>query len=142
MLRHINNIEDLPELFEKLKYETNKYWASYTAMLFDIKDERHHDDFWKFLLKHLRISDTIFMYGRKKYIVILEETTQRWAILLNDKLRDKINEKWFNYDYFCSSIQWDSIDDIEKLKKRLKKRLKKAKECNTKDCVYSLSHMG
>ena len=139
MLKYIHDIENLPELFDKIKYETEKYGASYTAMIFHLDDESGLNEFGEFLLKYLRISDTLFTYSKHKLLVILEETTLRGALILNERLREKIEEKWFKYDYYCAAVQGEFIDDVEKLKKRLKKRLKKAHECKAKECVYSLS---
>ncbi len=141
MSKRIQNIELFKELFEKIKYESEKYWASYTAMMFYIKDKDKLEDFSKFLLKYLRISDTIYLYSKHKILVILEETTIRWSMILNERLREKIKNKNLSYDYYCSSIQWDFISDVNSLESSLKKRLKKAIECDTKKCVSELSCM-
>jgi chorismate mutase len=69
----------------------------------------------------------------------LEETTIRWALILNDWLRNKIEKKWFKYDYYCAAIQWDFIDSDEKLLKSLEKRLKIAKDLDSKKCIHNLS---
>jgi hypothetical protein len=57
---------------------------------------------------------------------------------LTENLREKIIEKWFTYEYFCSAVQWDFIDTEKKLYKSLKKRLKIAKELNLSECVHGL----
>jgi GGDEF domain-containing protein len=116
-----------------------KYGSIYTAMLFQIKDESRINEFWDFLLKYLRISDTVFSYRDNKLLVILEETTTRWSMILNESLRERIEKKWFKYDYYCASIQWDFIDSDEKLLKSLNKRLKIAKQLKTKECIHALS---
>ena len=139
MQKYIHKIMDFFELFEKIKFETEKYWATYSAMMFEIKDESRISEFQKFLLKYIRISDTVFSYKESKVLLILEETTIRWALLLNERLREKIEQKWFKYDYYCAAIQWDFIDSDEKLIKSLKKRLKKAHECSKGECIHSLS---
>ena len=139
MQKYIHKIMDFFELFEKIKFETEKYGATYSAMMFEVKDESRINEFQEFLLKYIRISDTVFSYKESKVLLILEETTIRWALLLNERLREKIDQKWFKYDYYCAAIQWDFIDSDEKLIKSLKKRLKKARECNATDCVHSLS---
>jgi len=141
MSKRIQNIKSLWELFEKIKYESEKYWASYTAMMFYVKDTDKIEDFSKFLIKNLRISDTIFSYSKHKILVILEETTIRWAMILNDRLREKIKDKELKHDYHCSAIQWEFIWDLESLTKGLIKRLNKARECNTINCVSELSCM-
>ena len=141
MQKYIHEMDKLPELFDKLSYESLKFWASYTAMMFEFDDEEMFSKFWDFLLHYLRISDTVFKYSKKKYLVILEETTLKWALLLNDRLREKIEEKWFGYKFHCSAVQGNFIDEIPALEKTLKKRLKKAKECGSTDCVHTLSCM-
>lgn len=139
MNKYVNNMESFPEIFEKIKFTSEKYGSNYTAILFKLKNDSIIHEFQEFLLKYLRISDTVFSYNKTKVLVILEETSIRWAIVLNEKLREKINEKWFKYDYFCAAMQWDFIDSHEKLIKSLNKRLKIAKECSTSKCVHSLS---
>jgi len=139
MKKYVHKIENFEELFEKIKFEMEKYWAIYTAMIFKLKDESQMKDFEDFLLKCLRISDTVFSLSKNKIMLILEETTIRWAIVLDEKLKEKIIEKSFKYEYYCSAIQWDFIDSEEKLVKSLKKRLKRAKELDSSDCIYSLS---
>lgn len=141
MQKYIKQMDLFQELFEKLSYESETFWATYTALMIDLLDETKMEDFWGFLLKHLRISDSIFYYSSTQYIVILEETTLRWAIILNDKLREKILEKWLDYNFYCSATQWNFIDNDELLKKTLKKRLNKAKRLKTKECVYTLSNL-
>jgi len=138
-MKYIHKIDQLPELFEKLTYESWKFGASYTAMMFDVNQKSRLFEFWDFLLHYLRISDTVFYYQKTKLLVILEETTLRWALILNEKLREKIKKKWFKYKFYCSSVQWNFIDDSKSLEKALKKRIKKAKECWTTECVHSLS---
>lgn len=140
MQKYIHKIEEFSELFEKIKFETEKYWATYTAIMFKLKDNSRLNEFQEFLLKYIRISDTVFSYSKSKVLLILEETTLRWWLIFNEKLREKINEKWFKYDYYCAAIQWDFIDSDEKLIKSLKKRLKKAHETKSNECVYSLSN--
>ncbi len=140
MQKYVHKIETFPELFEKITFETEKFWASYTAMMFEIKDSSRLNEFQDFLLKYIRISDTVFAYSSNKILVILEETTLRWAFILNERLREKIKEKWFKYNFFSAAIQWDFIDNYEKLLKSLKKRLKIAREENTKECVHSLTN--
>ena len=139
MQKYTHKIEAFSELFEKIKFEMEKYWATYTAIMFKVEDKTRLNAFQDFLLKYLRISDTVFSYSASKILIILEETTIRWALILNERLREKINEKWFKYDYYCAAIQGDFIDSDEKLIKSLKKRLKKAEECNATECVHSLS---
>jgi len=45
MQRYIHNIVDFFELFEKLKFEMEKYGSIYTAMLFEIKDDSRINEF-------------------------------------------------------------------------------------------------
>ena len=142
MQKYIHKIEKLPELFDKLSYETEKFGASYTALMFELRNKDKLNEFWKFLLHYLRISDTVFKYSNTKLIVILEETTIRWAILLNEKLREKIEEKWFKYNFYCSATQWDFLEHSDELLKALKKRIKIARDCDSTDCIHSLSCMG
>jgi len=139
MQKYIHSTERFPELFEKLKYSTEKYGEPYTAIMFKLKDESRLNEFQEFLLKYLRITDTVFNISEKIILIILEETTLRGALSLNEKLREKIAEKWFSHKYYCASMQWDYIDYYQELLKSLKKRLKKAKECKTDDCVHGLS---
>ncbi len=139
MQRYIHNILDFFELFEKLKFSMEEYDTVYSAVLFEVKDETRINEFASFLLKYLRISDTVFSYRNNKLLVILEDTTLRWALKLNIDLREKMKDKWFNFDYWCSTIQWNFIDSDEKLLKSLKKRLKIAKKLNLEECVYDLS---
>ncbi len=139
MQRYIHNILDFFELFEKLTFSMKKYDTVYSAILFEVKDETRINEFTSFLLKYLRISDTVFAYRKTKILVILEDTTLRWALKLNTELRNKMKEKWFSFDYYCSSIQWNFIDSDEKLLKALRKRLKIAKKKNFKECIYDLS---
>lgn len=139
MQKYVHKMEEFEELFEKIKYETEKYWAVYTAIVFELKNSSLLEDFQAFLLKHLRISDTIFEYTDSKILVILEETTLRWSLILNERLKSKIEEKSLKFDYYCATIQWDFIDSDEKLLKSLEKRLEKAHSCPENECVYSLS---
>ena len=139
MQKYIHEIKHFPELFEKIAFEMEKFWASYTAIMFELKNDSKLDEFEKFLLKYIRISDTVFSYSSSKVLVILEETTLRWAFILDEKLREKIKEKWFKYDFYSAAIQGDFIDNEEKLIKSLKKRLKKAREENSNECIHSLS---
>lgn len=141
MQKYIHSIEKLKELFDKINYESQHFWATYTWMMFELKNPELLNTFWEFLLHYLRISDTVFYYSENRILLILEETTLRWAILLNEKLREKIKEKWFSFDFYSAAVQWNFIDDIKALEKSLKKRLKKAKEDNTQDCIYSLSNI-
>lgn len=141
MLKYIHDISEFPEIFEKLKFQTEKYWAPYVAMLFELKNSSYLYEFSDFLLKYLRISDTVICVSKTKLLVILEETTIRASMILNERLRDKIKEKWFNYDYYCASIQWNFIDSDKALLKALKKRLKKSHECKNRDCISELSYM-
>gem|GEM_PF-6269061 len=46
-------------------------------MMFEIKDSSRLNEFQDFLLKYIRISDTVFAYSSNKILVILEETTLR-----------------------------------------------------------------
>ena len=142
MQKYIHKIDKLPELFDKLSYETKKFGASYTAVMFELHNKNRLNEFWEFLLHYLRISDTVFKYSETRLVVVLEETSIRWAILLNDKLRDKIDEKWFKYHFFCSAIQWDFLEDSDELLKALKKRIKISKNCDSNECIHSLSCMG
>lgn len=139
MQRYIHNTVDFFELFEKLKFETEKYGSIYTTMIFKLKDWSRINEFWEFLLKYLRISDTVFSYREDELIVVLEETTLRWALILNEGVRERIDIKWFQYDFHCAAIQWDFIDSDEKLLKSLNKRLEIAVELNTTECVHNLS---
>lgn len=139
MQKYIHNMDSFSELFEKIKYSTEKYWESYTAIMFKLDDESRLNEFQEFILKYLRITDTVYSYSERIVLVILEETHLRWALKLNEKLREKIEEKWFKHEYICSAIQGDYIDSPKELIKSLKKRLKKAKECKIHNCVHSLS---
>ncbi len=139
MQKYIHKIDNFPETFERIHHEMEDFWATYTAMLFELKDESRLAEFQEFLLKYIRISDRVFTYSKNKVLLILKETTLRWAFILDENLRDKIKEKWFKYDFFCAAIQWDFIDSDEKLIKSLKKRLKKAKEEDASECIHSLS---
>lgn len=141
MIKYIHDLKELPDLFEKLKYETERYGASYTAMLFDLNDPSYYDEFWEFLLKYLRISDTVFTFSKKKILVILEETTVRWALILNNRLREKIKEKWFTYEFHCAAVQGNFISNVDKLKRKLKKRIDKAKEMKTNECIFTLTRL-
>ena len=138
-MKYIHDLKNFPELFEKLTYETEKFGASYTAMLFEVQDELLFNTFWEFLLHYLRISDTVYKYSDTKYLVVLADTSVRGGLLLNEKLREKIKEKWFKYIYFCGLTQWDFIENHKSLEKALKKRLKIARESKTKEAIYSLS---
>ncbi len=139
MQRYIHNQVDFFELFEKLKFEMDEYDSIYTAMIFEIKDEYRLNEFGSFLLKYLRISDTVFTYRKNKLLVILEETTLRGALILNDWIRKKIKNKWFIYDYYCSAIQWNFIASDEKLLKSLEKRLELAHKLESDECIHDLS---
>jgi len=138
MQKYIHKIEYFEELFEKLKFWSEKYWSIYSAIMFKLDDFSRMWDFQEFLLKYLRISDTVFSYWENKVLVILEDTTIRWAIRLCEYLSEKILEKNFSYKYYVSAIQWDYIETEKKLLKSLKKRLKKAKEENIRECVIDL----
>jgi hypothetical protein len=46
-------------------------------MFFELKDESRLAEFQEFLLKYIRISDTIFTYSKNKVLLILKETTLR-----------------------------------------------------------------
>lgn len=140
MQKYIRNIVNFFELFEKLKFEMDKYGSIYTAMIFELKDKSKMNEFSEFLLKYLRISDTIFSYRDNKVLVILEETTLRWALILNDNLKERIESKWLKYNYYCAAIQWDFIDSDEKLLKSLKKRLDIAINDDIKECVHDLDN--
>ncbi len=139
MYNHLYDMKSFSNTFEKIRYLSEKYDSNYTAILFQVKKNSYIIDFQKFLLKHLRITDIVFSYTKTKTIVMLEETNIRWAIIFTERLREKIIEEWYNYDFFCSAIQWNFIDSHEKLIKSLNKRLKIAKECNNNLCVHSLS---
>ena len=139
MLKYIKKISDFSDLFEKLHYENEKYWATYTAMIFKIYDEKNLKDFEKFLLKYIRITDHIFEYSKTKLLVILEETTIKWAFKLHNDLKNKISKKEFLFDFYSSAIQWDFIETEKKLLKGLIKRIKIATKENSKNCVHSLS---
>ena len=93
MQRYVRNIVNFFELFEKLKYEMDEYGSIYTAMIFRLKDESQIEDFSKFLLKYIRISDTVFSYRDNKILLILEETALRWALVLNENLKERIKHK-------------------------------------------------
>jgi len=139
MQKYIHKMSELPELFEKLNFESEKFGATYTAIMFEIINSEKYIDFWKFLLKELRISDTIFSYSKTKILVILEETTLRWALLLNNELRKEIEDIWYKFKFYCSATQWNFIDNDMSLEKTLEKKLSKAKKLKTKECIYSLS---
>lgn len=139
MQKYIHEMSEFPELFEKLSFESEKFGATYTAIMFEIINHEKYVDFWNFLLKELRISDTIFSYSETKILVILEETTLRWALLLNNELREEIEDRWYKFKFFCSATQWNFIDNNMSLEKTLEKKLSKAKKLKTKECVYSLS---
>lgn len=141
MQKYINEMSNFPELFEKLNYATEKFDATFTVVMIDVIKKERTPSFTDFLLKHLRISDNIFLYSKTKFLIILEETTLRWALLLNDMLRVKIKEKWFKYKYYCSAAQWNFQESHNSMIKTLNKRLKKAKEFKTTDCVHSLSYV-
>jgi hypothetical protein len=51
------------------------------------------NEFREFLLKYLRITDTVFSFSDNKVLVILEEATIRGTLLLTENLREKIIEK-------------------------------------------------
>ena len=138
MQKYVHKIEEFDELFKKLSFGSEKYWSIYSAIMFKLEDSSRYRDFIEFLLKYIRISDTIFYYSENKILIILEDTTIRWAINLTQNLSEKIKEKWFTYKYYVSAIQWDYIETEKKLFKALKKRLKKAKEENIEDCVIDL----
>lgn len=139
MKKYIHDFKEFPPLFEKLAFETAKFGASYTAMMFEIDKNDDLEAFWKFLLKNLRISDTLFYFSENRLLLVLEETTLRWWLVLNQKIREKLSLKWLNFHFYCSAIQWNFIDEKESLFKALKKRLKVAKECATTNCAHSLS---
>jgi len=138
MLKYVHKIEEFDELFKKLNFSSEKYWAIYSAMMFRIEDSSRLSEFENFLLKYIRISDTVFSFSENKVFLILEDTTIRWAIKLAENLKNKIKEKWFTYKYYCAAVQWDYIETEKKLYKSLKKRLKKAKEEKAEDCVINL----
>jgi len=138
MQKYVHKIDDFEELFKKLSFGSEKYWSIYSAVMFKLEDPSRYREFIEFLLKYIRISDTVFSYSENKVLLILEDTTIRWAIKLCENLSEKIKEKWFTYKYFVSAIQWDYIETEKKLFKSLKKRLKIAKEKNTNECIYSL----
>jgi len=75
MQKYIHNMLQFFELFEKLKFSTSEYGSSFTAMLFKLKDKSDINDFQIFLLKYLRLTDTVFSYRDDTLLVILEETT-------------------------------------------------------------------
>ena len=138
MQRYVRNIVNFFELFEKLKYEMDEYGSIYTAMIFRLKDESQIEDFSKFLLKYIRISDTVFSYRDNKILLILEETALRWALVLNENLKERIKHKWLDYDYHCAAIQGDFIDSDEKLLKSIKKRLDIAIEKDNWECIHDI----
>ena len=139
MQKYIHNMLQFFELFEKLKYETIEYGSSFTTILFKLEDKSKMKKFQIFLLKYLRLTDTVFSYRDDTLLVILEETTIRWAIRLNESLRERIQFKWLNYDYYSSAIQWEFIDSDEKLLKSLNKRLDIAIKLDSKECIHALS---
>lgn len=138
MQKYIHKLEDFSKIFDKLSYSMDKYWATYSVMMFEIKDSNRIAEFEDFLLKYIRITDTIFSYSKGTILLLLEETTIRWALLLEENLREKIKDKWFKYDYYSSAVQWDYIEKEKKIYKALKKMLKIAKEDNKKECIYNL----
>ena len=139
MQKYVHNMVQFFELFEKLKFETIEYESRFTAMLFKLKGKSDIDDFEKFLLKYLRLTDTVFVYRNDTLLVILEETTIKGAIHLNQLLKERINSKWFKFKYYCAAIQWDFIDSDKKLLKSLNKRLDIAIELKSKECIHALS---
>jgi len=138
MQKYVHKIEDLEKLFDKLKFETEKYDSVFSAILFRLDDSSRISEFQEFLLKYIRISDSVFMVSDNKVLLILEDTTIRWAINFGEDLAKKIKQKGFSYKYYCSAIQWDYIESEKKLLKSLKKRLKKAKEEKRRECVIEL----
>ncbi len=138
MQKYVHSMIDFFELFEKLKFTMDKYGSIYTAILFKLKDPTRLAEFQEFLLKYLRISDTVFSYWQQQVLVILEETSIRWAIILDEQLREKIKEKWFSYNYYCSAIQGNFIDSDEELIKNLKRRLEFAQKINSDECIHNL----
>ena len=93
------------ELFEKLSFEIKKYGSTYTAMLFKLKDKSKMKDFQIFLLKYLRLTDTVFSYREDTLLVILEETSVRGAISLNKLLKERIEFKSLKFELYCAAIQ-------------------------------------
>jgi len=139
MIKYVKNIKDFSKLFEKLSYENEKYWATYTAMMFKINNNEELEKLELFLLKYIRITDHIFEYSNKKILLILEETTLKWALNLNDILKKQLKKKNYNLNFYSSAIQWDFIEKESKLLKWLLKRLKIAEDEKTKKCIHSLS---
>ena len=138
MQKYVHKIEEFDELFKKLSFGSEKYGSIYSAMMFQISNKERLADFEEFLLKYIRISDTMFSFSEDKIFLVLEDTTIRWAINLCENLSEKVEEKWFTYKYFVSAIQWDYIETEKKLFKALKKRLKKAREEKIENCVIDL----
>lgn len=87
-------------------------------------------------MKYIRITDHIFEYSNKKILLILEETTLKWALNLNDILRKQLKKKNHTFNFYSSAIQWDFIEKESKLLKWLLKRLKIAEDEKTKK-MYS-----
>jgi PleD family two-component response regulator len=110
-------------------------------MMFDITKKERIKKFWDFLLDNLRITDTVFHYHKTKFIIVLEETSIRRALLLNDSIRKKIKKCWCKFKFYSSAIQWDPMEDTESIIKALRKRLKKAKANKRTDFIHSLSRM-
>jgi hypothetical protein len=135
---YIHELWDFSKLFQKLKFSMEENWAIYSAIIFVIKDEKKLNEFRKVLLKYSRITDTVFSFYDAKTLIVLEDTSIRWSLDLEKKIRKKIKEKWLNYEFYSSAIQWDYIDTEKKLYKSLKKRLDIAKEKKKKECVYNL----
>jgi len=136
--KYVFNMKEFEKLFDKLSYWSEKYWLIYTAVLIYLEDETRIAEFREFLLKYLRITDSVFDFSKHKTLLILEDTTLRWALNLIEELKNKIKEKWFSFKFYCSAIQWDYIEKEKSLIKALKKRLKIAIHKKKKSCVYDL----
>ncbi len=136
-MRLIKSKKDFYDLLEKLKFENERYWGAFTLMIFKLK-KGNFDKFVHFLLDNLRISDSVFVY-EDKVIVILEETTIRWAFILNNRLWEVIQENKLGFDYFCWVLQLDYITKTENVIPYLEKRLAIAEKRQLKECVDDIS---
>lgn len=141
MQNYIHQMDDFSELFEKIDYKEEKLWVPYTILMLDVIKKDRVENFSHFLLKYLSKSDTIFIFSKTKFLIVLEETAIRWAIQIDEKIRKKAKKHWCKCKFYTSAVQWYSIEDEKSLFKALKRRLKKAKECKKCNFIHSLSEM-
>lgn len=138
MENNIHSMEEFNELFTKISYAEEKLWIPYTVMMLDINEKDRKQEFWEFLKQNLHESDTIFDYSSTRYIIVLEDTPIKGAVLADQKFRERMKEQWIRYKYHGAAVQWYSIEDFDSLEDALVKRLIKAKECLENDFVISL----